>query len=106
MTSFDCITLRHVTRKENKQADALENLVSTLASYSEKVKVPICQRWVLPSITSDWEVKEQVGVVSIYEIEKEDWRQPLIEYLKYNKLLKDLRHKTYMRCKASCLIYF
>jgi hypothetical protein len=66
MTSFNCITLRHVTRKENKQADALENLVSTLT------KVPICQRWVLPSITSDWEVKEQVGMVFIYEIEKED----------------------------------
>jgi hypothetical protein len=61
-----------VPRKENKQADALANLASTLASCSEEIKVPVCQRWVIPPLNHDIEEKEQVGVVSVYEIEKKD----------------------------------
>ncbi|KAF9665072.1 hypothetical protein SADUNF_Sadunf16G0084100 [Salix dunnii] len=74
ITSLDCVTLEHVPRKENKQADALANLASTLASCSEEIKVPVCQRWVVPPLSHDIEEKEQVGVVSVYEIEREDWR--------------------------------
>ena len=50
ITSLDCVTLEHVPRKENKQADALANLASTLASCSEEIKVPVCQRWVVPPL--------------------------------------------------------
>uniref|UniRef100_A0A6N2N2Z4 RNase H type-1 domain-containing protein n=1 Tax=Salix viminalis TaxID=40686 RepID=A0A6N2N2Z4_SALVM len=94
ITSLDCVTLEHVPRKENKQADALANLASTLASCSEEINVPVCQRWVVPPLSHDIEEKEQVGVVSVYEIEREDWRQPLIDYLRHGKLPNDLRHKT------------
>jgi hypothetical protein len=69
--------------KNNKQVDALTNLTSKLAPYSEEIKVFICQRWAIPPITHDIEEEEQVGAVSIHEIEKEDWRQPLIDYLRH-----------------------
>ncbi|KAB5563760.1 hypothetical protein DKX38_003814 [Salix brachista] len=101
ITSLDCVTLEHVPRKENKQADALANLASTLASCSEEINVHVCQRWVVPPLSHDIKEKEQVGVVSVYEIEKEDWRQPLIDYLRHGKLPNDLRHKTegiFLRC--------
>ena len=100
------VTLEQVPQKENKQADALANLASTLASCSEEIKVPVCQRWVIPPLSHDIEEKEQVGVVSVYEIEREDWRQPLIDYLRHGKLPKDLRHKTEVRRRASRFIYF
>ncbi|KAB5519123.1 hypothetical protein DKX38_023442 [Salix brachista] len=106
ITSLDCVTLEHVPRKENKQADALANLASTLASCSEEINVPVCQRWVVPPLSHDIKEKEQVGVVSVYEIEKEDWRQPLIDYLRHGKLPNDLRHKTEVRRRASRFIYF
>jgi ribonuclease HI len=72
ITSLDCVTLEHVPRKENKQADALANLSLTLTSCSEEIKVPVCQRWVVPPLNHDIKEKEQVGVVSVYEIERED----------------------------------
>ena len=106
ITSLDCVTLEHVPRKENKQADALANLESTLASCSEEIKVHVCQRWVVPPLIHDIKEKEQVGVVFVYEIEREDWRQPLINYLRHGKLPKNLRHKTEVRRRASRLIYF
>ncbi|KAB5516757.1 hypothetical protein DKX38_027405 [Salix brachista] len=106
ITSLDCVTLEHVPQKENKQADALANLASTLASCSEEIKVHVCQRWVVPPLSHDIEEKEQVGVVSVYEIEREDWRQPLIDYLRHGKLPKDLRHKIEVRRRASHFIYF
>jgi hypothetical protein len=68
--------------------------MSILASFSEEIKILVCQTWVVPPITHDIEEKEQMGVISVYEIEKEDWRQPLIDYLRHGNLTKDLRHKT------------
>jgi len=38
--------------------------------------------------------EEEVKAVSVYEIDEKDWRQPLIDYLKHEKLLSKLRHKT------------
>jgi ribonuclease HI len=51
ITSLYCVTLEHIPQKENKQVDALANLASTLASCNEKIKVSVCQRWVVPPIT-------------------------------------------------------
>jgi len=97
VTSLDCVTLEHVPWKENKQVNVLANIASTLTSGSEEIKVSICQRWVVPPITHDVEEKEQIGAISIYKIKKEDWYQPLIDYLKHDKIPKDLRHKTEVR---------
>ena len=40
------------------------------------------------------------------EIEKEDWRQPLIDYLEHGKLPNDPRHKTEVKRRAPRFIYF
>ena len=59
LEKFDDISIEHVPRKENKQADALANLVTTLALSDVKGRIPICRRWVeptcVPMITNDCE---------------------------------------------------
>jgi len=67
--------------------------MSILASFSEEIKILVCQTWVVPPITHDVEEKEQMDVISVYEIEKEDRCQPFIDYLRHGKLTKDLCHK-------------
>jgi hypothetical protein len=44
--------------------------MSILASFSEEIKILVCQTWVVPPITHDIEEKEQMGVIYVYEIEK------------------------------------
>ena len=45
MEKFDYISLKHVPRGENRQADALANLVATLAiNDGNLLNVPICRR--------------------------------------------------------------
>lgn len=51
LTQFEDITIGHVPRNKNKQADALANLAATLALPEEEAAtVPVCRRWVLPSL--------------------------------------------------------
>ncbi|KAG5515329.1 hypothetical protein RHGRI_036392 [Rhododendron griersonianum] len=84
------VTLEHVPRGENKQADALAKLASILAFPDQETHVPICRSWVIPPIFDDEDNGErEVNVVSVLEIETEDWRQPLIDYLQHGKLPDD-----------------
>ena len=55
--------------------------------------MPLYKRWVLPPVTLDKDEDIEANVVSVLEIEEEDWRQPLIDYLQHGKLPSDLRHK-------------
>ena len=41
---FDDISLEHVPRKENRQADSLANLASALTSSDEGINIPLCKR--------------------------------------------------------------
>jgi len=41
------VTLQHVPRKENKKADALAALASTL-TLSDQAQITICQKWIVP----------------------------------------------------------
>ena len=50
--------------------------------------------------------KEEVNVTSIFTIDSEDWRQPLIDYLEHGKLPDELRHRTEIRCQAPHFIYY
>ena len=103
---FDRITLQYVPRKENRQADALANLASTLVLSDLQAKVPICQNWVIPP-TFDDEIEEgEVNLISVCEVEKEDWRQSLIDYLEHGRLPDDRRHKVEIRRRAPRFIYF
>jgi ribonuclease HI len=99
---FDGISLKHIPRSENKIADALANLATTLAlSEEERVNVPVCNRWALTK-----EYTSETNAISVSIVEDEDWRQPLIDYLEHGKLPNDSCHRTEVRRKASRFIYY
>ena len=50
--------------------------------------------------------KEEVNVTSIFTIDSEDWRQPLIDYLEHGKLPDELRHRTKIRHRTPRFIYY
>ena len=101
---FNDVSLEHVPRKENRQADSLVNLASALTLSNEGINIPLCKRWVLPPIDKDEDIV--ANVVSVLEIDEKDWRQPLIDYLQHGKLPFNPRHKTEVKRRAPCFIYF
>ncbi|XP_075473874.1 uncharacterized protein LOC142504919 [Primulina tabacum] len=98
-----------VPRNNNKQADVLAKLASTLAMPNDQARVPICKSWVIPPLfedESDEEMEDDSYIVEVIEIEKEDWRQTFVDYLKYEKLPRDPRHRIDIRRRAARFIYF
>ncbi|XP_019198930.1 PREDICTED: uncharacterized protein LOC109192688 [Ipomoea nil] len=101
------ITIEHVPRKENKQADPLAALASTIAHPATRVQV--CQRWiVLPTFNEDGSVDEivELPTASVYDIGKDDWRQPLIDYIIDGKLPEDPRKRVDIKRRAPRFIYY
>jgi len=49
---------------------------------------------------------QEINVAYVYEVEKEDWHQPLIDYLNHRKLPNDVRHKMKIQRRASCFLYY
>ncbi|XP_075097890.1 uncharacterized protein LOC142175209 [Nicotiana tabacum] len=88
------VTIQHVPRKENKRADTLAALASTL-SLPDQTQVVVCQRWVVPP-PNDYEEEESKvdHLTSVLEVEIKDWQQSLIDYLCYGILLENPRRKT------------
>ncbi|KAL0437742.1 UNVERIFIED_CONTAM: Retrovirus-related Pol polyprotein from transposon opus [Sesamum radiatum] len=105
LKSFESVTLNHIPRKENRMVDALANLATTLAlSEGETTNIPVCNRWVLPSL--DISDHEDSNAIMIATNNEEDWRTLLIEYLKYGKFPDDTRHKTEVRRRSSRFILY
>ncbi|TYK06374.1 uncharacterized protein E5676_scaffold163G00660 [Cucumis melo var. makuwa] len=53
MDRFDSIVLEYIPRSENKKADALANLATTLTvSEDVPINISLCQKWIVPSIES------------------------------------------------------
>ncbi|KAG5524186.1 hypothetical protein RHGRI_030998 [Rhododendron griersonianum] len=101
------VTLEHVPCGENRQADALAKLASTLALPDHETHVPICRSWVIPPIfESEDNGEREVNVVSVLEIETEDWRQPFIDYLQHGKLPDDPHRRTHVKRRAPRFIYY
>ena len=51
MEKFDNVMLEHVPRVENKRADALANLATTLTMPDDvTLNIPLCQRWIIPQL--------------------------------------------------------
>ena len=68
---FEKISLEHIPRSENKIADALANLATTLAlSEEERVNVPVCNRWAL---TFTEEYTSETNAISVFVVEDKDW---------------------------------
>ena len=102
---FDSVMLEYVPRRDNRLADALANLATTLAlSDDEKINIPVCQRRVLPHLLDC--TLEEVNLISVLTIETNDWRRPLIDCLEHGKLPEDLRHKTEIKRRAPRFIYY
>ncbi|KAF7144347.1 hypothetical protein RHSIM_Rhsim05G0165800 [Rhododendron simsii] len=72
------VTLEHVPREENRQADALAKLASMLALPDQETHVPICR----------------------------NWRQPFIDYLQHGKLPDDSHRRTDMKRRAPRFISY
>ncbi|KAA0061209.1 uncharacterized protein E5676_scaffold157G00320 [Cucumis melo var. makuwa] len=104
MGRFDSIILEHIPRSENKKADALANLATALTvSEDIPINISLCQKWTVPSIESQY---EEADVISVYAIDEEDWRQPIIDYLEHGKLSTDPRHRAEIRKRAVRFIYY
>ncbi|XP_070005786.1 uncharacterized protein [Nicotiana sylvestris] len=97
--------LVHVPRKENKKADVLAALASSLI-LPDQAQVTVCQKWVvlLPN-EAEGEENELKHLVVVSEVEKEEWRQPIIDYLCYRILPKNPRRRTEIRLRASRFLY-
>ncbi|XP_073046056.1 uncharacterized protein [Primulina eburnea] len=80
------VEIEHVPRNNNKQADVLAKLASTLVMPNDEARVPIFQSWVIPPLFDDESDEEM-----------EDWRQSFVYYLKYEKLPRDPRHRIDIR---------
>ncbi|KAL0317410.1 UNVERIFIED_CONTAM: Transposon Tf2-12 polyprotein [Sesamum angustifolium] len=91
------VDFKHLPRKDNKQVDALAKLTSTLSITDKEARISICKSWVIPPIFSDDEdgmfQEEENHVMEVFEVEKEDWRQPLVDYSKYG-IPNDLGRRT------------
>ncbi|XP_071900957.1 uncharacterized protein [Coffea arabica] len=73
----------------------LGGATSSLAMPDHEIQVRVCQKWVVPSLIDDEDIEGgDAHVVSTYEIDKENWRQPLVDYLKYQKLPEEQRKRT------------
>ncbi|CAM8906321.1 unnamed protein product [Rhodiola kirilowii] len=107
LNEFDSISIGHVRRSANKLADALANLAANLALGAEEtMSIPVCNRWVVPPLEENEENMESSNVVYAYEIEREDWRQPIINFLDHQKLPTDPRHKAEIRRRAPRFIHY
>ncbi|PIN24824.1 DNA-directed DNA polymerase [Handroanthus impetiginosus] len=78
------VEIEHIPRAENNQTDALAKFASMLPMLEKEAHISICR---------SHEEKEN-HIVEVFEIENEDWRQSLVDYLKYEKLPDDLCHRT------------
>ncbi|XP_070020756.1 uncharacterized protein [Nicotiana sylvestris] len=100
------VTIQHVPRKENKKADALASLASSL-TLPDQVQVIICQKWVVPLPNeAEGEENKLKHLVAVSEVEKEEWRQPIIDYLCYGILPENPQRRIEIRRRAPRFLYY
>jgi len=93
LDKLETAKLEHVPRSANKMANTLANLAATLAlGVEESITIPDYGQWVVtPPVDRG---VEEVKIASVYEIDNEDWHQPLIDYFEHGKLPSESRRKT------------
>jgi len=73
-------------------ANMLANIATNLSlGVEETIIILVCIQWVVTSPKDRCE--EEVKIVFIYEMEKEELCHPLINYLEHRKLRSESRHK-------------
>ena len=86
LDKLETVKLEHVLKSANKMANTFANLAATLAlGLEESITISICGHWAATSPEDGDE--EEVKTITAYKIYKEDWRQPLIDYLAHEKFL-------------------
>ncbi|XP_070005329.1 uncharacterized protein [Nicotiana sylvestris] len=100
------VTIQHMPRKENKKADALATLASSL-TLPDQAQVTVCQKWVVPPPNeAEGEENELKYLVIVSEVEKEEWRQSIIDYLCYGILPENSRRRTEIYRRAPHFLYY
>ncbi|XP_070004796.1 uncharacterized protein [Nicotiana sylvestris] len=99
------VTLQHVPRKENKKADALATLASTL-TLPGQTQIAICQKCIVPPDENEDEESKLERLVAVAEAVKVDCRQTMIYYLCYGILPENPRRKTEIRRRAPRFLYY
>ncbi|XP_049359184.1 uncharacterized protein LOC125823856 [Solanum verrucosum] len=100
------VTLQHVRRTENKKADALAALASTL-TLPDQTQVTIIQRWIVPPPNEENYIENELEhLVAVSEAVKEDWRQPIIDYMCYGILPENPRRRTDIRRRTPHFLYY
>ncbi|XP_070045686.1 uncharacterized protein [Nicotiana tomentosiformis] len=100
------VIIQHVPRKNNKKADVLAALASSL-TLPNQAQVTICQKWVIPPPNEgESEKNELEHLVAVSEAEKEEWRQPIIDYLSYGIPPENPRRRTVIRRRAPSFLYY
>ncbi|KAJ0963333.1 hypothetical protein J5N97_028455 [Dioscorea zingiberensis] len=92
MKKIPQVQLKRVLRSENGEADSLAKVAKELANPDyEEIHITIRNRRPISTILDDDEEESAEGKAEVFtfEMPEEDWRQPFIEYLKYNKLPED-----------------
>jgi len=80
LDKLEIVKLEHVPKSANKMPEALANLATTLAQGAkENITILVSGQWVVTP-PEDADV-EEVKTISVYEIDEEDWSQPLNDYL-------------------------
>ncbi|XP_070057176.1 uncharacterized protein [Nicotiana tomentosiformis] len=100
------VTIQHVPRKQNKKVDALATLASSL-TLPDQAQVSICQKWVvLPPNEGESKDNELEHLVKVFEVEKEEWRQLIIDYLSYGILPENPRRRTEICRRSPHFLYY
>ncbi|XP_070046401.1 uncharacterized protein [Nicotiana tomentosiformis] len=91
---------------ENKKADALAALASSL-TLPNQAQVTVCQNWVVPPPNKvEGEGNELKHLVVVSKAEKEEWRQPIIDYLIYGILPENPRGRTEIYRHSPLFLYY
>ncbi|KAG9442434.1 hypothetical protein H6P81_018288 [Aristolochia fimbriata] len=85
---------------ENGPADALAGIAASLAHLNERPnRVPVCEQWVIPPPAeeeTEEELTEEIEEslpISASQNQTEDWREPIINFLRHSTLPVDLRER-------------
>ncbi|XP_071926040.1 uncharacterized protein [Coffea arabica] len=108
MGYFDNVTIEHISRKFNQQVNSLARLASMITLSSYQNQISIYQNWVISSIFDEEDNggEENVYHIFVHEIEKEDWRHLIIDYLNHGKLLEEPKKRVNIHRQAPYFNYY
>ncbi|XP_027088708.2 uncharacterized protein [Coffea arabica] len=88
MEYLDNVTIEHIPRNFNQQANSLARLTSMITLPFHRNQISICQNWIIPPMFDEEDDGEEENAyhIFVHEIEKEDWRHLIIDYINHGKL--------------------